>query len=250
MPAYIAHCLETLQQRSGVPVVIGNDQIVESIIPDSVLNPKWRTLPKLAQQVDCLRIAFIALYGGGWVDADTLWLHPFADFMEQVEDFDLLYTRWNDGRILNGYIFARKDSPIIRQWLGEINKQLLLYDGTQRLVWTQFGERIITPLFQKMKSISKTASFVREMLIPVNFDRHGSIFFEKRRLSEFMKGKDVRAVALNHSWAVDWDKSGLIVQSLEEVCRRDDLIGDIFSLSCSIEQRVDNAERFNTNTAV
>jgi hypothetical protein len=224
-PPFIKLCIESMQKSCKEFVLLTPDNIYE-YLNENDLNPAWKLLPYIAQKADCLRVAIIKKYGGWWCDADTMFIRSI-DLLENFidETKDLCFLQWTDGRILNGYFYAKKESVILSEWLKAINKVL---SNSQPLGWASLGEDILTPLVQ-WKFPDKCQQLSREIFIPINFDKVPALFFENIDYYPFIKHNTI-AVALNHSWFVNVCPA-LKTMMLSELQRSNTMLGNLCSNS-------------------
>ena len=174
-PPYIKACIDSIKMNCKEFVLLTPDNINQFIDKDE-LNPNWRSLPYIAQHADCIRVAIINKYGGWWIDADTCFLRPIeliANFIDESKEFS--FFQWIDGRVLNGYFYAKSpNSSVTSDWLESINKIL---SNPSQMQWTSLGESILTPLV-KWKYKPKCQLLDRNIFLPINFDKIPYIFFE------------------------------------------------------------------------
>lgn len=197
---------------------------IESVIDTSKLHVNWRHLTRIAHKADCLRVATILQYGGLWVDADTLYIKCPCAFIEKMsENQDFLYMKWNDGRILNGYFWGRRGSPILKAWLDKINSRLQLDD--KNYSWTEFGEQCIMPLVYYWYG-DRCKEIKRYHFLPVNIDKIPHVFFERIKLDGFLFD-DTFTVGLNHSWFIDNYKAFTEIADIKKLSDGELLINDI-----------------------
>ena len=198
IPPYISLCIQSIERHCKEFHLITPEN-VSSYIDDNDLNPNWRKLPYIAQRADCIRVAVINKYGGFWVDADTVFIRSIDLLEEYIDDNkELCFLQWSDGRVLNGYFYAKEKSVIISKWLEYVNKQL---SNTNMIQWTSFGESILTPLVL-WQFKEKCQRLNREIFLPINFDRIPFVFFEDISYRSFVKHNTI-GVGLNHSWLIN-----------------------------------------------
>ena len=219
-PPYIDYCLESIKKYCSDLVIITPEN-VDSFVKN--LHPNWKALQRIAHRADAVRVAVIAEHGGIWIDADTLFIADINEFQNTIKnEKDFLFCRWDDGRILNGYFYGGKKSPIMLEWLKQINARLS--KGTN-FGWTALGEAIISPLaFGKYRSVCE--EFKRQVFLPVNIDRIPFVFLEPISFAAFVQ-KDTVAIGLNHSWMCD-NFPDIINKSIEEIVKDFTLFSSFF----------------------
>ena len=220
-PPYIAECLRRMEAQ-GVTVLTPENTAEFA----ALLHPNFSLITHPAHRADCIRVAAISQTGGLWLDADCLLIRPIETFLSRVETSnadDFVYTQWNDGRVLNGYFWAKEGSEVAKAWLGLINKTL--YQATNP-TWTMFGEQILTPtVMLKYKNIC--SQFDRKFFIPINTDKIAHAFFEELEYSAFDKPYTI-GVNLNHSFFCDHYPK-YVGMSLEELKDSKTLLGSAFN---------------------
>ena len=196
VPPYISACLESIKRYCPELTILTPSNVEEYILG---LHSNWKQLSKIAHKADAIRVAVIAEHGGIWVDADTFFIDNISIFQNRFDNSkDFYFCRWDDGRILNGYFYGKEHSPIMREWLKQINAKL---SNGNNFAWTSLGEAIISPLaFGKYKEDCQEVS--RNFFLPINIDKIPFIFMEQVSYKAFVKSSTV-AIGLNHSWLCD-----------------------------------------------
>lgn len=225
MPEYIKICIETMKRNCDNFTLLTPENISDYIYNSPLDIDKCRKLNKAAHLADIYRVAVIFNHGGLWLDCDTIMINSLQTFKSMVSSYDdsIFYSRWNDGRVLNGYFYATKENPLIEEWLFKIN-QLIRRQSISN-TWTLFGEKILTPLVNSCEF--KTIEINRTIFLPINIDKIPWIFFEPFHWSNFVFD-DTISIGLNNSWFKDcvpqffnsiepWKGNGLIHQLLNEM---------------------------------
>jgi hypothetical protein len=220
-PAYIDFCLSTFSRITYFKVHIINPENIDKYLTVNDLNPRYKQITKIAQKVDCIRVALLRKYGGMWIDADTLIYKQPIELFNVLNDYDFACTKWDDGRVLNGYFLSKAEGRVITTWHMEIQK-ILRMPLQSCFPWTTFGEKIISPV---LKRIEGYTVFDRNTVLPINIDQEVEVFFTKRNW-EF---KDINLIGLNHSWISQY-KAEFIMMSLDRVITSDTLLGDIIGM--------------------
>lgn len=225
MPEYIRICIETMERNCNDFTLLTPDNITDYIYNSPLEIDKCRKLNNPAHLADVYRVAVIFNHGGLWLDCDTIMIDPPNDLESIFSSYKdgFFYSRWNDGRVLNGYFYATKGNALMEEWLHSINKMLKAV--SIRNSWTLFGEKILTPLVNR--GTFKTIQINRTIFLPINIDKIPWIFFEPYHWSNFISD-DTLAIGLNNSWFRDnvphfvnstepWKGDGLIHQLLNEM---------------------------------
>lgn len=197
-PSYIALCHEIAAEYCSDLIILTPENAQEYI--GNLLHENWKKLECPAHRADAVRVATICKNGGLYVDADTLFLKSLDSFYDTFKNSNshLIFTRWDDGRVLNGYFYGRENTSILDEWLFMVNKKLV---NRSPIMWTSLGEGILTPLIYGKHS-SCCTEMSRDIFLPINIDRIPQVFFENVDYRAFVKGNTV-AVGLNNSWFID-----------------------------------------------
>ena len=221
-PAYIDYCFQSMQKYCPNLTILTPATVLPYI--RDLLHPNWQKLTRAAHRADVIRVAIMKKYGGTWVDADTVFIRPFENFLRKEIDCDFGYCKWDDGRVLNGYFYAKENSEIMKDWLLQINK--ILFQLQSGVSWTSFGESIISPLvFGKFANMCTEID--RATFLPVNIDRIPYVFLEPLHVEAFIRENTV-AVGLNHSWFVD-NVPNFLAMSVQDIQYSNTLLGSIFA---------------------
>lgn len=225
MPEYIKICIETMKKNCENFTLLTPENVFDYIHHSPLDIDKCRKLNNPAHLADVFRVAVIFNHGGLWLDCDTVMIKSLHDFKSIISSYNngFFYSRWNDSRVLNGYFYATKEHELIAKWLIAINNTLKT--GPPRNTWTQFGEKILTPLVNC--GAYNTIGISRTIFLPINVDKIPWIFFEPFHWSNFVSD-DTITIGLNNSWFRDnipqfvnsiepWKGNGLINQLLNEM---------------------------------
>lgn len=230
MPEYIKYCISTIKSCCSNVYVIDESNTSKYLDVQTVKD--LQKIKKLAHRVDCLRVFLIQKYGGYWIDADTVMIRDIEPLFKIIETHQIAYMRWVDGRVLNGYFGGKAFSNIMSQWKRIITEKMKR--GKEPESWTEYGEKIITPLIDKNKIQAKEIK--RETFIPINFDRDAEIFFKKLPMPDISKAY---GIALNHSY-FEWKGKNIVKQSIDEILNRNDMLKEIFSMKT---EKTDEAKK-------
>lgn len=225
MPEYIKICIETMRRCCNDFTLLTPNNIYDYVYNSSLDIDKCKRLNNPAHLADVYRVAVIYNHGGLWLDCDTIMINPLDSFKSIVSSYEngFFHSRWNDGRVLNGYFYATKGCDLLAEWINNINK--LLNKVSIRNSWTVFGEKILTPLVNSGRY--NTVEISRTIFLPINVDKIPWLFFEPFHWSNFISD-DTITIGLNNSWFRDhipqfvnsiepWKGNGLIHQLLNEM---------------------------------
>ena len=163
VPGYIQLCVDTWKKNLPNSNIIILDysnlhKYLNSTIISKILFKKM-TLPI---QADAIRVAILEKYGGIWMDIDIIIID--YRFLKDVFRYDLVFfgnPQEKDPAI--GFIYASKNSRIMKEWLTNIIKKVSLYkefyfgnykkkgELSNLYMWNYLGNGIINKILQKAK---------------------------------------------------------------------------------------------------
>ena len=92
MPTYIPLCIASMQTALGDSFLLLTNENTRKYIGEDYLNKKWifdkynsNLIPEIASIVaktDFIRMSYVNLHGGFWLDADTIVLNNFLPFLQ------------------------------------------------------------------------------------------------------------------------------------------------------------------------
>ena len=221
MPPYIQLCLDSLKRQNPDLIILTPETLSKYI---DNLHPNFSTLGRIAHRADCIRVAIVEKHGGWWIDADTVGLRPIEN-LKIASSSHLLYSRWKDGRVLNGYFYGQRKSPIMVRWLEYINTKLFFSRGD--VSWTAFGEGILTPLVFDPKYKDNCIEIPLTTFLPLDINASPRTFFDNVSHEPFIKENSI-CFGLNHSWFND-HVPDLLDMSVETIIESNTLIGSLFN---------------------
>lgn len=119
-------------------------------------------------QADAIRVAILKKYGGIWMDVDTIITKSdILNIINKLKKFELGLLGDKDG-VNIGFIYAKKNSKILKEWLNGIIEHIKVYKQIIYLnnyyqskaiinaynsvrIWNYLGNGIIDPLLKKAK---------------------------------------------------------------------------------------------------
>lgn len=193
---YIEACLSSVRRHCYRDCCFHHvtESNIEHYIPDGVLDPYWKSIKELGVKSDCVRAACLYLYGGLYVDADTVMLRSPVGVID--EDADCAYMTWSTAprRCIAGYIYCRPGSPVAKKWLDNMNAKL----AEKKAGWTELGERCLTPAIDSCDP-GKMQILPLNTFLPIEIDIEVDRFFKEGRWEDLVTDKTI-AFGLNHSW--------------------------------------------------
>jgi hypothetical protein len=211
--SYIQHCLDTIRFHclDGClyhHITAGN---IERYIPDGLLHPSWSSIKELGVKSDCVRAALLHLYGGLYVDADTLMVRS-PKHLDTGHDFAGMQWSTPPKRIIAGYSYCCKGSKVAERWVENINEKL----SQGKTGWCELGEQCLTPAVESVDH-SRVLMWDISTFLPIEIDTKVSDFFLHKDRPVVI-GSDTVAVGLNHSWMTR--KYPKVIAGLSENKRR------------------------------
>lgn len=85
MPSHLRLCVKTIERNSGLPVILVTPENVTDFVPEP--HPIYEYL-HLQHRADYLRCCLLHMYGGIYLDADTICLRSLAGLFDQLDRYD------------------------------------------------------------------------------------------------------------------------------------------------------------------
>ncbi|EJT2944479.1 hypothetical protein NVU91_000778 [Campylobacter coli] len=121
MPGYVKLCIETWKVFSDYRVVILDYSNLHNFLPKDFYDESLYENFSLPKQADAIRAAVLYLYGGIWLDADTIITSSkIKYFFENPSNFSIFSSHI-------GVLKAKKGSIICFNWFQECQKRILNY---------------------------------------------------------------------------------------------------------------------------
>jgi hypothetical protein len=187
---YIEFCLDTIRSKclDGCLFHHITSENIDKYIPDGILHPSWKNIKELGVKSDCVRAACLMLYGGLYIDADTLMLRSPKELDTGHECGFMTWTT-PPHRVIAGYIYCCAGSEVAKKWVANINE--MLEQG--RCGWTDLGERCLTPAVDASQD---TVHWPLQTFLPIDIDKEVRLFFGT---TPWRLPDESVAVGLNHS---------------------------------------------------
>jgi mannosyltransferase OCH1-like enzyme len=120
IPGYLQLCLETW--RKYLPfkkIIILNYSNLRNFIDSSYIHRILNLHMTLRTQADAIRVAVLKKYGGIWMDADTIITS--SNLTKFTTGSDLIMIGNKKRKLIHSaFIYARKNSTILKKWLKAI----------------------------------------------------------------------------------------------------------------------------------
>jgi hypothetical protein len=223
---YIEACLDAIRHHCYRECCFHHvtESNIKQYIPEGVLHPAWKSVTQPGVKSDCVRAACLYLYGGLYVDTDTVMLKSPAGIIDP--DADVAYMTWTlaPRRCVSEYVYCRPGSPVAKRWLHGINATL----SAGNTGWTDFGEGCLASAIDPADS-SKQQLLPLKTFLPLETDREVELLFTPRPWREFVDDNTI-AFGLNHAWMTSrkkrdmqqWDdpRSSLAIHGLLAEAKR------------------------------
>lgn len=192
---YISKCIDTIRMHCVRDCKFHHitKYNIDSYIPHGVLHPDWKNIKRLGIKSDCVRAAVLALYGGLYIDADTVMLRSPASLDTGC---DFAYTKWTNPpfRAIAAYVYAKPGSKVAAQWVQNINARIAL----GQTGWCELGEGALTPALTAAPP-DEVVELDRTTFMPVDVDAEVVKYIQPGSIDTYITDKTI-CVGLNHSW--------------------------------------------------
>lgn len=166
IPPYISLCMDIMRKNGSIffNVVFLDEKTVFHYIPD--LRKDINDLP-IALKTDYIRVKLLYMYGGLWVDADTILMSNLQDISEKLNSGTVDFVGFGCtgaickdqegyGRPSNGVMGSVKGGRLIKRCLDALNKKLDVYysvekdkrkdfdyfDLGKKIIWTEYDKLV------------------------------------------------------------------------------------------------------------
>eukprot|EP00746_Dinoflagellata_sp_MGD_P150713 gnl/MRDRNA2_/MRDRNA2_82521_c0_seq1.p1 gnl/MRDRNA2_/MRDRNA2_82521_c0~~gnl/MRDRNA2_/MRDRNA2_82521_c0_seq1.p1 ORF type:complete len:357 (+),score=41.06 gnl/MRDRNA2_/MRDRNA2_82521_c0_seq1:90-1160(+) len=158
MPYHLRLCLRTIRANSGLPVIMVTPANVKYYVPN--LHPGYQFL-HLAHRADYLRSCLLHLYGGLYLDCDTICLRSLTGLFDLLEEYDVVGY---DGSPWMEYIGVSDMGPfkpgteMTSLWFDAVHKkmEMMTHIREDAFYWQEILRDIVVPCSIRCKDkISK-----------------------------------------------------------------------------------------------
>jgi len=163
IPGYLQLCMNTWKiNMPDIDIIILDYSNLHLYLKPSIISKILYKRMTLVFQSDAIRIAILEKYGGIWMDMDTIITNK--NFLKNIIGYDLAFFGYPHRKYpATGFIYASKNSKIIKEWLINIIKRVSFYKKSFKLGtkdfskishlfhWDYLGNGIINQLLQKAK---------------------------------------------------------------------------------------------------
>lgn len=162
IPPYIELCMDIIKKNGSryFNVTFLNERNIFDFIPD--LREDINSLP-IALKTDYIRIKLLYMYGGIWIDADTILMSNLKELSEKIDNTDFIgfgctgpicRDQEGYGKPSNGVIGSKKNGRLVEKCLNTLNKKLDEYyampknsrkdfdyfDLGKKIIWTEYDQ--------------------------------------------------------------------------------------------------------------
>ena len=227
---YIEKCVDTIRlhcvRDCRFHHITSNN--IDRYIPEGLLHPNWKHITNLGIKSDCVRAAVLFLYGGLYLDSDTVMLRSPAHL---ELDCDFAYTRWTKPpfRAIAAYVYSKRNGKVAEQWVKNINNRI----ASGNTGWCELGEGALTPALTAAPP-TEVIELDRTTFMPLDVDAEVVKFTETGDIDNYITDKTV-CVGLNHSWLTSQinklkgKRQGVMLATREAMRGSDIMIHRLFS---------------------
>lgn len=239
IPGYIRLCIETWKKNlPEYEIIILDYKSLKNYISETLLSKIICKNMSIAKQADAIRVALLKIYGGIWMDSDTIIIN--GEFLKGLENFELaMIGKGNMQHI--GFIFSHINSTILKDWLKiiiiRVNKfkqtikNLNFQNELKRFyTWDYLGngiiDRILTNISAtKFKRINKDEI---NALPEIKYFKNSSFSPIRKYTLFYFQKRDIQLV-LNNSKSIlllhnSWSPSKYKKMSRQEFLKQDILL--------------------------
>ena len=127
IPGYLKLCIKTWKKfLSDYEIIILDYESLKEYLGTKLYSQIiFKDMP-IAIQSDAIRVALLNKYGGIWMDTDTIILNN--KFIKEFKKFELIMIKDENSKFhFIGFIYAVKNSAIIKKWLKQIIHRIKIY---------------------------------------------------------------------------------------------------------------------------
>jgi hypothetical protein len=103
----------------------------------------------VAHRADFIRAYLLAKFGGLWIDADCIVLQDLQSLLAKLGEYDFIAHRERSGYFSNGFIAAKPNGIVARQFYENICRTLR---SKAKLGWISLGGEPLTDILQKTEA--------------------------------------------------------------------------------------------------
>lgn len=163
LPGYLQLCINTWKKNiPNYHIIILDYSKLHKYLNSSIISKILCKKMSLPIQADAIRVAILEKYGGIWMDIDIIIINN--NFMKNIFGYDLAFFGNPQEKIpSNAFIYAKKNSRILKEWLKHIIKRVSVYKKlitkkrkdsaklSYLFKWNYLGNGIINQLLKTSK---------------------------------------------------------------------------------------------------
>ena len=145
IPGYLSLCIKTWKKfLPEYKIIILDYETLKKLIGEKMFNSIICKDMSLMVQTDAIRVAILNKFGGIWMDTDDIVTN--GKFIKSFPNNELVMIKDHNGPFI-GFIYASKNSTIIKRWLEEIIKRVKKFrevtlNKTNTTDWYQSFEEV------------------------------------------------------------------------------------------------------------
>ena len=163
LPGYLQLCINTWKKNiPNYHIIILDYSKLHKYLNSSIISKILYKKMTLPIQADAIRVAILEKYGGIWMDIDIIITNN--NFLKNIFGYDLAFFGNPQEKIpSNAFIYAKKNSRILKEWLKHIIKRVSVYKSLSTkkskdsaklsyiYKWNYLGNGIINQLLKTKK---------------------------------------------------------------------------------------------------
>lgn len=261
LPGYLKLCMKTWKKYlpPDYKIIMLDYANLRNYLGSKLVNQILCKDMNLQLQADAIRVAILHKYGGFWMDADTIIMNSECLNMFKGSDL-IMFGNSKKKKQHIGFIYALKNSTIIKAWLDDIISKVKIYKqrlSLKRLFsteyyihsynklrqWSYLGNGILDNLVKNVsentfKRIEKNIVYLlpEEIFLKGSFNkRYNDFYFSSMDSMPFLE-KCKGILCLHNSWTPKKYKK----MSEEEFQRQDIMLARLLSILLSEDNLYSN----------
>ncbi len=224
-PEYMQLCFDTMFihcNTNDFEFRLLDKQQLYELLPNlrsdlDVLKTSSNPRENISVKTDYTRAKLLQLYGGIWLDADTIVMKPPTKLLELLQKYDFIYREQHEGLAAVNVMGSIPNGIVINEYV-DIQDQLL--DTTSSIKWAQNGAHMLSPIVSNHPNITKSLGLIGPITFP-----NWKLYFEHYKHHSF--NSNVWSYQLYNKVFPDEFKC----RSREDILLDSSLIGKLFRTS-------------------
>lgn len=132
-----------------------------------------------AHQADFVRVNIICVYGGIWLDSDTIVLNSLDSLFDLFNNKNGFFIKENNNILWNGIFGSKPNTPIMLEWKKNMINKLQSTKG--KIGWCDIGNDMLQKIYDNNKTLYDNYEIFNglDTMYPVNWNNCVSEFIEK-----------------------------------------------------------------------